>query len=124
MKQKEFAKEQREKAAHKATKKKLQHKEQESSTTVNNPHAFKNTHAVKPGQRQSSASPERLLAQKKLNSTIHEQAQEFEESEISALNSTSADQITKREIEEKTAIINKYKRIDQVTLQRVGLKHK
>jgi len=32
-----------------------------------------------------------LLAQKKLNSTIHEQAQEFEESEISALNSTSAD---------------------------------
>ena len=31
---------------------------------------------------------------------------------------------TKREIEEKTKIVEKYKRIDQVTLTRVGLKEK
>ena len=34
------------------------------------------------------------------------------------------DQVTKREIEEKTKIVEKYKRIDQVTLTRVGLKEK
>lgn len=62
MKQKEFAKEQREKAARKATKKKLQQKDQANLTVETNPNAFKNTHVVKPGQRQSSASPERLLA--------------------------------------------------------------
>lgn len=32
--------------------------------------------------------------------------------------------MTKREIQEKTEIVNKYKRIDQVTLTRVGLKQK
>ena len=34
------------------------------------------------------------------------------------------DQVTKREIEEKTKVVEKYKRIDQVTLTRVGLKEK
>ena len=34
------------------------------------------------------------------------------------------DQVTKREIEEKTKVVEKYKRIDQVTLNRVGLKEK
>jgi len=42
--------------------------------------------------------------------------QDEEESEISAINIQTSDQITKREIEEKTTIINKYKRIDQITL--------
>ena len=32
--------------------------------------------------------------------------------------------MSKREIEEKTVIVEKYKRIDQVTLTRVGLKEK
>jgi len=41
---------------------KLQQKDQASSTAETNPHAFKNTHVVKPRQKQYSASPERLLA--------------------------------------------------------------
>lgn len=64
-------------------------------------------------------SPTRL-SQK--NATIIEV--EGEESEISAVNIVTSDQITKREIQEKTEIINKYKRIDQMTLNRVGLKQK
>jgi len=32
--------------------------------------------------------------------------------------------VTKQEIEEKTQVINKYKRIDQTTLSRLGLKEK
>jgi len=52
--------------------------------------------------------------------------QDGEESEVSAMNivTTSHAQATKRELEEKTEIINRYKRIDQVTLTRVGLKQK
>lgn len=64
-------------------------------------------------------SPTRL-SQK--NGTILEL--EGEESEVSAVNIVTSDQITKREIQEKTEIINKYKRIDQMTLNRVGLKQK
>ena len=36
----------------------------------------------------------------------------------------TGDQVTRREIEEKTKVVEKYKRIDQVTLTRVGLKEK
>ena len=63
----------------------------------------------------------RLAAQKKGNSTIIEQ--ELEESEAS-VNIETAEKITKREIEEKAKVITKYKRIDQNTLNRVGLKQK
>eukprot|EP00353_Schmidingerella_taraikaensis_P013304 CAMPEP_0185581288 /NCGR_PEP_ID=MMETSP0434-20130131/18217_1 /TAXON_ID=626734 ORGANISM="Favella taraikaensis, Strain Fe Narragansett Bay" /NCGR_SAMPLE_ID=MMETSP0434 /ASSEMBLY_ACC=CAM_ASM_000379 /LENGTH=40 /DNA_ID= /DNA_START= /DNA_END= /DNA_ORIENTATION= len=38
--------------------------------------------------------------------------QEVEESEVSALNIVTSDQVTKRELQEKTEVINKYKRID------------
>ena len=62
------------------------------------------------------------MAQKKGNSTIIEQ--ELEESEVSHVNIETAEAITKREIEEKTKVVQKYKRIDQITLNRVGLKHK
>lgn len=82
-----------------------------------NPHAFKTTHVVKHHEPVES----RLAAQKKGNSTIIEQ--EVEESEAS-VNIETAERITKREIEEKAKVITKYKRIDQNTLNRVGLKQK
>ena len=111
LKTKEFAREQREKAARKAQQQKKQQKEEAGRKPEPNPHAYKNTHAVtNQSQRQSSASPERLLAQKKINSTIMEQ--DGEESDASALNIVTGDQITKREIEEKTKAVEKYKRID------------
>lgn len=52
--------------------------------------------------------------------------QDGEESEVSAVNITTggAEQVTQREIEEKTEVINKYKRIDQTTLTKVGLREK
>ncbi len=54
---------------------------------------------------------ENKFAQKKVgNSTIIEQ--EVEESDVSAMNIETADQVTKREIEEKSKVITKYKRID------------
>ena len=65
-----------------------------------------------------------MLAQKKINSTIVEQDGEDSEANSSAVNIMTNDQITKREIEEKTKVVEKYKRIDQVTLTRVGLKEK
>ena len=48
----------------------------------------------------------------------------MEESEATSVNIETKDQITKREIDEKKQVINKYKRIDQNTLTRVGLKQK
>ena len=91
-----------------------------------NPDAFKSTHVVvkhnEPASSQEARLTERLLAQKKGNSTIIEQ--ELEESEVSHVNIETAEAITKREIEEKTKVVQKYKRIDQITLNRVGLKHK
>ena len=65
-----------------------------------------------------------MLAQKKINSTIVEQDGEDSEANSSAVNIMTNDQISKREIEEKTKVVEKYKRIDQVTLTRVGLKEK
>ena len=60
--------------------------------------------------------------QKRMNQTIPEQ--DGEESEVSAVNiNTGGDiAISKRELEEKKAVINKYKRIDTVTINRVGIK--
>ena len=71
------------------------------------------------GDRQGSQSPARSQR------TIIEQ--DGEESEVSAMNIVTAhhkEAITKREIQEKTDVINQYKRIDTVTMQRVGLKQK
>ena len=65
-----------------------------------------------------------MLAQKKINSTIVEQDGEDSEANSSAVNIMTNDQISKHEIEEKTKVVEKYKRIDQVTLTRVGLKEK
>jgi len=50
------------------------------------------------------------LSKRGVAATIMEQ--EVEESEISALNIVTSDQVTKRELKEKTEVINKYKRID------------
>ena len=51
--------------------------------------------------------------------------QEIEESDgMSALNIETTDRIAKNQVEEKQKVIDKYKRIDQVTLTRVGLKQK
>ena len=43
---------------------------------------------------------------------------------MSALNIETKDQIARNQIEEKQKVIEKYKRIDQVTLTRVGIKQK
>ena len=53
-----------------------------------------------------------MLAQKKINSTIVEQDGEDSEANSSAVNIMTNDQISKREIEEKTKVVEKYKRID------------
>ena len=58
--------------------------------------------------------------------TILEQDLEESEMSVNAVNieSNEARMFPKRQIEEKTEIINKYKRIDQMTLNRVGLNQK
>ena len=43
---------------------------------------------------------------------------------MSAVNIETKDQIEKNQIEEKQKVIDKYKRIDQVTLTKVGIKQK
>ena len=89
---------------------------------VPNPHAYKNSHAISQDQVESQEKQE-FFQQFAAQKTIVEQ--EVEESDgQSALNIVTKDQITRNELEEKQKVIDKYKRIDQVTLTRVGLKQK
>ena len=128
LKAKEFAKEQREKAARKAQQKKMAKAEEANQPVETHPHAFKTTHTVRSrADILSSDLPDDIVMPKKGgNMTILEQ--DLEESEISVnavnIESNEARMFPKRQIEEKTQIINKYKRIDQMTLNRVGLKQK
>ena len=81
--------------------KKNQDKEKAQQKEAPQPHAYKNTHVVHMGDRQGSQSPARSQR------TIIEQ--DGEESEVSAMNIVTAhhkEAITKREIQEKTDVIN------------------
>lgn len=110
VKAREFAKEQREKAAKKAQQKKITQKEKANEKAEPDPYAYKNTHAVRPGQGMDSP----LLHSMRRHQQAVITEQDGEESEVSAMNivTTSHAQATKRELEEKTEIINRYKRID------------
>jgi len=82
VKAREFAREQREKATKKAQSKKLQQAEESSKVAEPNPHAYKNTHAVRPGQGIPTPS---------LNISKPIVEQDGEESEVSALNIITSD---------------------------------
>lgn len=60
------------------------------------------------------------MHKKSVAGTIMEQ--DGEESDFSAVNIVTKEEKTKLELLEKSVVIDKYKRIDQVTLNRVGLK--
>ena len=104
-------------------------KEEAGQPVETHPHAFKTTHTVRSGADYLSGDlPADIALPKRAGAGSIITEQDHEESEISVhnVNIAAADHqmFGKRELQEKAETINKYKRIDQMTLNRVGLKQK
>ena len=111
LKSKEYGAKSRELAVRKAHQKKKEQEAIEKSRPGPQPEAYKNTHAI---------TPETISALKNRQETITEQNEELEQSAILNVDLSGH----QKEFEQKTAIINMYKRIDQPSLCKVGLKQK